>query len=493
MNGSAALSDDHFPNALSAGPTSVRWRVLALLLGYSFMSWFNRVSMSVAGDEAIMKPYGITETEMGVVYSAFLFSYALFMTPGGWFTDRAGAWTALALMGFGSAVFGLGTGLVGWVFLTSTSLWLSLLAVRALMGLFTAPIYPASTHIIAHWLPFPQRAWANGAVMGAALVGIASTFYGFGLLIHFFGWQTAFLITGQVTGLLALAWSFYATDRPGQHPGVNAAEYDLIRGQERSWKAAPAGLAEFTEPARANTDRGKEWAAAKNSTRPAWLALLRNRSLVLLTVSYAAVGYFEYLFYFWMHHYFQEKLKFGQNESRLCATIVNLSMAAGMILGGWAADWCVRRFGYRRGRALVPVTGMLASAAFLYLGIFTTEPAGIVAWFSLALAAVGACEGPMWATAIELGGKRGGTAAGIFNTGGNAGGILAPVMTPLVSEEFGWPVGISLGGVFCLIGVGLWFWIDPSERCLEEPGGKQPLAPNDSNRMGPLPDAGAPD
>jgi sugar phosphate permease len=469
MNGSAAPFVDSFP----AQPTSVRWRILALLLAYSFLSWFNRVSMSVAGEDAIMEPYGIGEVAMGVIYSAFLFSYALFMTPGGCFTDRAGAWAALALMGLGSAVFGLWTGLVGYLFLTGSSLWLALVVVRTLMGLFTAPIYPASGQIISHWLPMPQRAWANGAVMGAALVGIASTFIGFGLLIDNIGWETAFVITGLATGFVALVWSFYATNRPGQHPGVNAAELDLINAHERNLKSAKASLVGLPE-AGADRDTGKE--AGKKAVWSDWLVLLRNRSLVLLTVSYAAVGYIEYLFYFWVLHYFKEILKFSKDDSRLCATVVNLAMAAGMFLGGWAADRCLRRYGYRLGRTLVPVVGMSASAVFVFMGVFATEPWAVVVLFSLALAAVGACEGPMWATAIDLGGKHGGTAAGVFNTGGNAGGILAPVLTPWVAKRWNWEAGISLGSVFCLVGVILWFWIDPRERCPDEAGDKEQMA-----------------
>jgi ACS family glucarate transporter-like MFS transporter len=127
----------------------------------------------------------------------------------------------------------------------------------------------------------------------------------------------------------------------------------------------------------------------------------------------------------------------------------------------------MRRYGYRLGRAIVPVVGMLASAVFLLIGLWATEPVWIVAWFTLAMASVGACEGPMWATAIELGGRHAGTSAGIFNTGGNAGGALSPYLTPLVSKHFGWQIGISLGGVACLIGVVLWFWIDPKERCID--------------------------
>src|SRR5262245_40868190 len=95
-------------------PTFVRWRMLALLFAYSFMSWFNRVSMSVAGKQHLMKYYGISEDHMGIVYSALLFSYTICMTPGGWFVDRFGPWVALVIMGLGSALWGALTGMLGW-------------------------------------------------------------------------------------------------------------------------------------------------------------------------------------------------------------------------------------------------------------------------------------------------------------------------------------------------------------------------------------------
>src|SRR4051794_18480344 len=103
--------------ALDSPPyaTWVRWRVVALLLAFSFMSWFNRVSMSAAYDERIQNELGISEGAIGVVYSAMLFAYMLFMTPGGWLADRIGPRRALALMGFGSALFVALTGVVGFV------------------------------------------------------------------------------------------------------------------------------------------------------------------------------------------------------------------------------------------------------------------------------------------------------------------------------------------------------------------------------------------
>jgi len=70
--------------------SAVRWRVVGLMMAASFLSWFNRVSMSVAGTERVMEQYGISPTQMGFVYSALLLSYAACMTPGGWLIDRRG-------------------------------------------------------------------------------------------------------------------------------------------------------------------------------------------------------------------------------------------------------------------------------------------------------------------------------------------------------------------------------------------------------------------
>jgi sugar phosphate permease len=427
-------------------PTWVRWHIVGLLMAYSFMTWFNRVSMSVAGNARIMQEYDISPTEMGLVYSAFLFAYAVFMTPGGWFIDRFGAKVALVAMGFGSALFGAMTGMAALPIFAGLVLS-TLLIVRSLMGLFTAPVYPASSRTIAHWLPLPQRAGANGLVQGAAPAGIACTYTVFGALINGYGWPVAFVITAAVTGLLALAWTLYATDWPAQHPAVNQAELHLIEGPT-PYPAKPK--------ARASGAGGD------------WHLVWRNRSLVLLTISYAAVGYFEYLFFFWMEYYFKDVLQLDETQSRLYAGIPPLAMAVGMVLGGWLSDRLQRSYGYRLGRALVPAGGMIASAGLLYLGVRAQDPRWIVTWFALALGAVGASEGPFWATAIELGGRRGGTAAGLCNTGGNAGGILAPVLTPLLSTVFGWPAAISVGSAVCLLGAGLWWWIDPGERVKEE-------------------------
>src|SRR4029453_13957903 len=147
--------------------------------------------------------------------------------------------------------------------------------------------------------------------------------------------------------------------------------------------------------------------------------------------------------------------------SKYYAGILQIALALGMPLGGWFSGRLAHRLGVRRGRGLVSGGGMAASAVLLGLGVLAREPAWIVAWFALAHAAIGASEGPFWATAVDIGASKGGPAAAICNTGGNLGGMLAPVMTPWVSGHFGWPWGIGLGGVIGFLGALCWAWIEP--------------------------------
>jgi MFS family permease len=431
-------------------PTRVRWRIVALLIAFSFMTWFNRVSMSVAYDERIKEQTGISPEAMGYVYSAFLFAYMIFMTPGGWFIDRFGAWTALVVMGFGSAFFGVLTGLAGHPAIVSAGLLLpALLVVRSLMGIFTAPVYPSTSRLVSHWLPASQRAGANGLVQGAAVVGIASTFFLFGGLMDWFGWPTAFVISGAVTAVLALTWMIYGANDPSEHRGVNVGELESIGAEGR-----PSAH-------KACADEVSSW------------TLLRNRSLMLLTISYTAVGYFEYLFFFWIHYYFEKVLDLGKAESRAYSTILFVAMAAGMMAGGWAADRLRGRYGSHGGRAVVAIIGMCGGGILLLVGTFAEDLGWIVTLLALSLALVAAVEGPVWTTAIELGGRHGGTAAAICNTGGNLG-FVAPIITPLMavgvseafslSERAGWQWAIALGSFITIAGGVLWFWIKAPER-----------------------------
>jgi MFS family permease len=125
-----------------------------------------------------------------------------------------------------------------------------------------APLHPGAARTVGLWVPPEWRSRTNGLVNGSALLGIAATLPCFGALIDRFGWPVAFLIAAGLTACLALVWTVFAADGPGR-------------------PAAPA---------------------ANGPTPPAesWRSLLGRRSLVLLTLSYAAVGYFQCPIFYWM-------------------------------------------------------------------------------------------------------------------------------------------------------------------------------------------------
>jgi MFS family permease len=161
-----------------------------------------------------------------------------------------------------------------------------------------------------------------------------------------------------------------------------------------------------------------------------------------------------------MEYYFRDVLRLGTDRSRLYSTLVVLANGVGMVLGGWLGDRA-RHWSPRRGLALVPAGGLIGSAVFLVAGLLTAEAEWTLVCFIAAMGALGMCEGPCWTIAVALGGRRGGTTAALMNTGGNAGGLLAPVVTPQLSQYFGWQVGMGLASLVALLGAVLWVGINP--------------------------------
>jgi len=396
-------------------------------MAISFVSYVNRVSMATAGDTRIMAQYEISPTRMGSVYSAFLFTYTLCMIPGGLFIDRMGPRAALLTVALGSSVFVALTGMIGFSISDGATAFLALLVVRGLMGIVSAPLYPACAAAVGRWVPARNRSRANGLVNGSALIGVAITPLAFGALIDLLDWPAAFLITAGLTVILALVW-YVSEGMDNEQPQPSDADT-------------------------AGTDN-------QAGDHFPWWFLLKNRGLLLLTLSYGAVSYFQYLFFYWMNYYFKTVLQLPESRSRAYAAIPPLAMAVGMPLGGWLTDRLEHLFGPRRGRKIMPMFGMLSGAGLLMLGVFASDPAWIVTWFALALGAVGTAEGAFWVTAIELGVRRGGSSAAILNTGGNAGGTLAPYLTPWIGQRYGWGYAVGLGAMISLLGVFLWLGIE---------------------------------
>ncbi len=401
---------------------------------FSVMSYFDRTIISVAGP-GIIHEFGLSETQMGAVYSAFLLGYALMMIPGGYVTDRLGPWQTLIGMGFGAALFtgltalgtrpGLGS-LIGVV--------PALVVIRFLVGACTAPLYPACGRMNANWFPSARQGLVWGLVAGGAGIGSALSPSLFAWMIPHYGWRNSFWLAAAATALLAAVWAWYARDRPSEHRSNRDVQDSLLP------VVRPQG-----------PDAGRKSGLRK---------LLTNRNLVLLALGYGTVSYFEYIFFYWIYYYFREIRRMSQSETSTYTTVIFLAWVVMTPLGGWLSDRLIRIFGKRTGRPMVPVGCILLSALLLFLGTHVLGSFVVGALLALSFGLASASDGPFWVATIDAGGEDVGAACGVLNTGSNIGGFIAPVLTPFIASLLGWSSALYFGCFVATVGAAIWFLMD---------------------------------
>jgi MFS family permease len=292
-----------------------------------------------------------------------------------------------------------------------------LFVIRLGFGVFTAPLYPAAARMNAIWMPPLQRTRVLGFVNAGAGFGGAVSPMLFSAMLTRFGWRFSFVIAGIAAVLLGVLW-----------------------------------LA--TVP-----DRGAETRA---SQRPQWSLLLNNPGMRWLIAGFAALDYYEYIFFYWLFYYLGEVRKLPARDTAVYTTLPFLAWVVMMPLGGWLTDRLVARCGIKRGLRSVAVTALLISVLGLATAVSVADMKTLVALLSLAFGCAAIADVVFWAAVINIGGAQAGAAGGLMNTGGNFGGAVAPFLTPLIASYYGWSAGLYVGAIVALIGVVAWLRIDPS-------------------------------
>jgi ACS family glucarate transporter-like MFS transporter len=321
------------------------------------------------------------------------------------------------------------TGVLGWVTSTPESLWIGLLVIRGLAGFCNAPLHPAAAHVVHDVVPVHRRATANGMVTAGALIGIACCYPAFGWLMDSLTWQWAFVACGSMLIGCSLLWRLLASPSlPHPQPTTSATETTSLPNETKS----PRG----------------------------W-SLLRQRNLWLITLSYAAYGYFQYLFFYWMGYYFKQVLEVPEVEARWASFWIMLAMGAGMAIGGRSTDVMCELLGTMRGRRAIVLTGMGLGAVFGVIAVNVTGLMNVALCLAVSMAATGMVEGVFWTTATDIGGKSRGLSGAFMNTGGNVGGLISPVLTPIMAQQIGWSGSIVVACVISGVGAIVWFLIKP--------------------------------
>ena len=131
-----------------------------------------------------------------------------------------------------------------------------------------------------------------------------------------------------------------------------------------------------------------------------------------------------------------------------------------MPLGGWISDRLTAILRSEIRPACCSHGWAEPGSLLLFAGTIVPGTAAAVLSLSLATGFASWCEGPFWASAIEVAGKQVGAACGILNTGGNVGGFLAPVLTPYIASGLDGPGVYTAGSAMAIVGVMACYFVD---------------------------------
>lgn len=420
--------------------------MLAVLTVITALTYLDRMNLGIAG-HYIQDEFGFSTETMGWILSGFVLGYALFQVPGGWAGDRYGPRSVLTLAIIWWSAFTALTALTprlplkNWIGLAA-----AFFAVRFLIGVGEACALPNANKIVSLWMGRGGRGVGNSLFLMGVGIGGASTPRLISWLMERWGWRMSLYVCAALGALVAAGWHLYATNRPEQHPRINAAELELIRSS--------AG-----EPASPST-AGK---------RPPWRKLLSSRSSWGLILSYFCEGYPNYIFYTWFFLYLVRVRGLSVEQGGYWGAAPFVAIVLMAPLGGWLSDRAVVRLGRRRGRQSIVWIGMTCSAILLSLGAHTRDNTLAILLLSGAMGCNLFATPTWWATCIDLAPNFSGSLSAMMNTSGNLGGWLSPILTAYFATHFGWTMALDFAALVTACSGALWFMVDAARSIEEAP------------------------
>jgi sugar phosphate permease len=423
----------------AAQPSRGRWYVLALISVMYLITYLDRVNISTAAPE-ISKEFGFDKITMGVIFSAFVWAYALFQVPGGWLSDRFGARKVL-------------TGVVTyWSIMTVATAAAfsatSFIAVRFLFGVGEAGAFPGATRAMQLWYPQRERGLVQGVTHSASRLGAAIAPAIVVLIMSQLGWRPVFYICGAVGLLWAVWWGLTYRNLPEEHALVNKTELQNIRGLDASGAINPPPV--------------------QKQTNVPWSTLVRSPNMWAIMCAYFTYVYCLWIFLSWLPSYLIEARHFTLLKVGLFASLPLFAGVIGDTVGGVATDWLLRKTGSAKiGRRVVAIVGLLGCAICIVPAALTEDAYIAVYGLTASMFFLEFTIGPSWAVPMDTGGKYSGTVSGMMNMAGNIGGALSPIVFGYLAQGGNWQAPFIVAAGLLVIGAAVWaFWLDPDKQIL---------------------------
>lgn len=413
-----------------------RWFLAVLMFLISFISYMDRVNLSVATPE-IMKEFNFDKMDMGFVQTVFFIGYSLMQIPGGIMSELFGHRLVITVAVTFWSIF---------TALTATCNSLPMFtAVRALFGIGEGPLAPSFGRFIYRWFNPNEKArgasFLLGGVFFGPVIGPAVTV----ALMLAFGWRSVFMIFGAIGIVLAAAWYYFATESPRHNKFVNTAEVAHIEGD----------TAEET--------------GQKKALAP-WRSFLTSTQFWAVGIQFFITDYIMYVFLTWLPLYLMEAQNFSLQKMGIAASFPWAALCIVTFATGYLSDkFIVCGASKHKVRTLSGIIGLAICCVTLYLGAIATTPTMNVFWLTLSLGSLGLTFNAGWAACIDLGGKFSGSVSGWMNFWGNLGGVVAPTLTAWIATHYGWQSAIITTSAFAIVGMTAWFLVRPERPLVPKP------------------------
>ena len=390
-----------------------RWWLMGLLVTGMIVCYAHRGALSPAAPFMI-KELHLSPAVMGILLSAFFWTYSFMQVPAGWMVDRFGVKRSYAL---GYALWSIASAFTG--FAGSLA---GLIAVRMSVGVGQSVSFPASAAAVSGSFQDRERGTVTAAyLMGVRLGQALATGVG-GFFLAVYGFKVFFLVIGLVPLVWLLPWLLFL----------------------RKWENVAAT---FRPPSSVLPQ--------KRATFLESLALMKQRSVLGIFLGFFAYDYTWFVYVTWLPGYLVMERKFSAREMGIYSSIPFIAMSVIILLAGFFSDWLVRR-----GR---PETSVRKSFIVFGLAIACLiVPAGIVpdkmaaVWLlTIALCGLGVASANTWTLTQAVCARNVvGTVSGIQNFGGNLGGVLAPALTGyIVHTTRSFSLAFSITGGILVAGI----------------------------------------
>jgi len=419
----------------------VRWVVLLLLCLMYLITYLDRVSLANTAP-LISKEYRFNKVTMGIIFSTFIWAYALFQVPGGWLGDRFGPRKVLsAIMAYRTIIAVLTTRALGL-----GSFW----GIRFALGVGEAGAFPTATRAMQMWFPRDERGFVQGVSHAASRLGAAvGPPIAVAIMIHY-GWRSVFYVIGALSLLWAILYLAVYRNMPEETPLVSRAELARIRGVDEKGEIKQANI--------------------KRRPKVPWNVLLRHGNMWAVMCAYATYIYSLWFFLSWLPSYLVEYRHFTLIKMGFFASMPLMAGVVGDTFGGWLTDkLLIKTNNLKFSRRLVAITGMLGCGASMLVAALVQKPNTAVYCLTSAMFFLEMTIGPAWAVPMDIGGEFSGTVSGMMNMGGQIVGALSPTVFGVLVSGGSWvaPFVVSAGLLF--VGAAIWaFWIDPEQSVIDK-------------------------